>query len=167
MNVLTSIVLVFTSLTIALGLGAITTSLVPTTEAPGAPMQDRPVAVIASDGAWEKGRPGLRHDVAQSPVSRLDLTRAPAVTALPAVNSTGPWKSPLYPQNGVTLWDRIRVSSRKDRRAYLLGSAIQVHARATAASLRARMVQEAPLHDCPRSAVDSAPSESTCLQEHV
>ena len=132
MNVLTSVVLVFTTLTIALGLGAVRASLAPTTEVSGAPMQDRPVVVIASAGAWEKGRSGFRHD-APPPTSRLDLTRVPTAMGLPAVGSTGPWKSPLYPQNGVTLWDRIRVSSHKDRRGYLLGSAIQIHVPATAA----------------------------------
>lgn len=50
-----------------------------------------------------------------------------AFAPIPSV-STGEPKSPLYPQNGVTLWDRIRVSSQRDRQAFLLGTAIQVHA---------------------------------------
>ena len=45
-----------------------------------------------------------------------------------ATNATGPWASPLYPQNGVMLWERIRVSAKQDRLAFLLGTAIQVHA---------------------------------------
>jgi hypothetical protein len=42
--------------------------------------------------------------------------------------------NPLFPQNGVTLWDRIRVSSKRDRRAFLLGTAIQLHTPAIAAT---------------------------------
>jgi hypothetical protein len=44
------------------------------------------------------------------------------------------WRSPLYPQNGVTLWDRLRASSPRDRRAFLLSTAFQIHAPATAAT---------------------------------
>jgi hypothetical protein len=54
-------------------------------------------------------------------------------TEFPRVSAAGPWISPLYPQNGVTLWDRVRVSSQKDRRAFLMGAAIQIHAPALAA----------------------------------
>ena len=61
---------------------------------------------------------------------------------------TGPPKSPLYPQNGVTLWDRIRVSSKRDRRAFLLGTAIQVHAPDYAATPGPR---SDPQPCCPRT----------------
>jgi hypothetical protein len=42
--------------------------------------------------------------------------------------------NPLFPQNGVTLWDRIRVSSKRDHRAFLLGTTIQLHTPAIAAT---------------------------------
>jgi hypothetical protein len=44
------------------------------------------------------------------------------------------WVSPLYPRNGVTLWDRVRVSTPGDHRAFLMGAAIQLHAPAVAAT---------------------------------
>ena len=53
---------------------------------------------------------------------------------LPPIRTTGPWASPLYPQNGITLWDRIRASSETDPQAFLIGAAIQVHAPQTAAT---------------------------------
>lgn len=52
----------------------------------------------------------------------------------PSTSATDPWVSPLYPQNGVTLWDRVRVSTKRDRRAFLLGTAIQLHAPPMAAT---------------------------------
>jgi len=42
--------------------------------------------------------------------------------------------SARYPRNSVTLWDRIRVSAPQDRRASLLGTAIQIHAPQAAAT---------------------------------
>jgi hypothetical protein len=60
---------------------------------------------------------------------------------------TGPSTSPLFPQNGVTLWDRIRVSSKRDVRAFLLGTAIQIHAPATAATPGPRFASPP---SCPR-----------------
>lgn len=48
--------------------------------------------------------------------------------------TTGTPKSPLYPRNGVALWDRIRASSKRDRSAFLLGTAIQIHAPEAAAT---------------------------------
>ncbi len=62
--------------------------------------------------------------------------------------TSGPWTSPLFPQNGVTLWDRIRVSSKHDRRAFLLGTAIQLHTPAIAATPGP---QFAPPTCCPRT----------------
>lgn len=62
--------------------------------------------------------------------------RITAVISVPPMPSatTGAPKSPLYPRNGVTLWDRIRVSSKRDRSAFLLGTAIQIHAPEAAAT---------------------------------
>jgi hypothetical protein len=70
----------------------------------------------------------------QSLAMPVALAEQSAVPALPTMSATVPWKSPLYPQNGGTLWDRIRVSTKRDRRAFLLGTAIQIHAPATAAT---------------------------------
>ncbi len=130
MNVLTSVVLVFATLTIALGLGAITASLAPFAEARGDPVQARPATVVAGASGLPLESLGLPDDGAQ-PLSQIE---APATTPLPPVSATGPWKSPLYPQNGVTVWDRIRVSTQRDRRAFLLGTTIQIHAGAAGAS---------------------------------
>jgi hypothetical protein len=44
------------------------------------------------------------------------------------------WKSKIHARNDFTLWDQIRVSSQLDRRAFLLGTAIQIHAPETAAT---------------------------------
>jgi hypothetical protein len=134
MNVLTSLVLVLTTAAMALGLGVVMASMAPSTETPGGPAQDRPPLVVAGDGALEVGPRGSGHERAQRPAQPLDLARASAPASLGRASATGPWTSPLYPQNRVTLWDRIRVSSQRDRRAFLLGTAIQAHARATAAT---------------------------------
>lgn len=37
------------------------------------------------------------------------------------------WKSEIHARNGFTLWDHVRISSQQDRRAFLLGTAIQIH----------------------------------------
>ena len=147
MNVLPSVVLVVATLTMGLGLGAMTASLAPSGEAPGNPAHNRAVVVTAGDGGLPRGSPGLRRDGDQPRAQPPDVIGPPAATALPPVSATGPWKSPLYPQNGVTLWDRIRVSSQRDRRAFLLGTAIQIHAAATASTIPD---QDSP-PCCPRS----------------
>ncbi len=134
MNVLTSLVLVFTTAALALGLGVVMASMAPSTETPGGPVQDRPPMVVAGDGVLEVGPRGSGDERAQPPAQPLDGAGAPAPASLGRASATGPWVSSLYPQNGVTLWDRIRVSSQRDRRAFLLGTAIQAHARATAAT---------------------------------
>jgi hypothetical protein len=132
MNVLTSLVLVLATAVMALGLGVVMASVTPSTETPAGPAQDRPPVVVAGDDALEVGPRGSGHERAQPPAQSLDEAGAPSPPSLGRASATGPWTSPLYPQNQVTLWDRIRVSSQKDRRAFLLGTAIQVHARATA-----------------------------------
>lgn len=75
---------------------------------------------------WQPARAAERRTSGDDPLDDAP----PAHVATGAPHS---WASPLYPQNGVTLWDRIRVSSKRDRRAYLLGTAIRIHAPATAA----------------------------------
>src|SRR5262245_6317836 len=93
--------------------------------------QSRGVVGRAVIDALPNRDPG--HTAPPSPVRARDLARALASTA-DAGTSTGPWLSPLYPRNGITLWDRIRVSSLQERRAFLLGTAIQLHTPATAAT---------------------------------
>jgi hypothetical protein len=78
------------------------------------------------------------HTLAQPTARPSGVERAPAWAVLPRSSATCQWPSPLYPQNGITLWDRIRVSAKSDRRAFLLGSAIQLHAPATAAMLHSQ-----------------------------
>jgi hypothetical protein len=63
------------------------------------------------------------------------LTLASAAARVPTIAS-GPWVSPLYPQNGVSLWDRIWLNPETDPWDFLLGTAIQLHAPATAALMR-------------------------------
>jgi hypothetical protein len=75
------------------------------------------------------------------PLDRLHVRLAPVTK--PPVSTTGPWASPLYPQNHVTLWDRIRASTQDNVWAFLLGSAIQLHAPETAATPGPRLAQPA------------------------
>ena len=128
MTALTSVVLVVVTLATGLGFGAMATSLVPSLPALKEGAQDRPAVVMANGGVLAVGAHGVRSDRVQPPMMPLDRSDDPAPTRLPPVSASGPWKSPLYPQKGVTLWDRIRVSARGDRRAFLLGTAIEVHA---------------------------------------
>jgi hypothetical protein len=135
MNMLSSVVLVVTTLTIALGLGAVTASLTPSLATPKDPAYDQLlVGVVHAVRAPDKDLPGVSRALSQPLLIARDRGGAPTPAALPRVSATGPWKSPLYPQNGVTLWDRIRVSTQRDRRAFLLGTALQLHAGAAAAS---------------------------------
>ena len=134
MNVLATVTLVIASTAAALGFGAVTVSLMPP---PGG----------AHDAAWTwaptVGAGGAAsatwsresgHDRAPLTTMSWDRESEPDRAVLPLGSSPGHWASPLYPKIGVTLWDRIRVSSPKDRRAFLLGTTIQVHARAAAAT---------------------------------
>jgi hypothetical protein len=134
MNVLTSLVMVFTTAAMALGLGVVMASMAPSAETPGDPAQDRPPEVDAGDRTLQGGPRGSDHERAQPPAQPRNVAGAPAPVSFGRASATSPWVSSLYPQNGVTLWDRIRVSSQRDRRAFLLGTAIQAHARATAAT---------------------------------
>lgn len=118
------LVVVIGAVAMALGLALVTMSLLPRARFEASPGQGRALSMsdhtMASTGQ-PLAMPG-------------DLAEQSAMAALPTINATGPPKSPLYPQNGVTLWDRIRVSTKRDRRAFLLGTAIQIHAPATAAT---------------------------------
>jgi hypothetical protein len=132
MNVLSSVVLVLATLAIGLGLGAITAGLTAPLPAPEGSAQDRPL--VAGEGALPMGHRSASADRVQPPGTPRDRWDDPTPTPVPPMSARGPWKSPLYPQNGVTLWDRIRVSAPRDRRAFLLGTGIQVHAGAAGAS---------------------------------
>jgi len=132
----------------ALGLAMVTASLAPPSDGPHVSAPEWRRGVLPAPGV-----PGLRsiasrYERAQPAGASLQRVDFPAPAAFPRVSATGPWKSPLYPQNGVTLWDRIRVSSQRDLRAYLLDTAIQIHAPATAATPGPRPVVP-PC--CPRS----------------
>jgi hypothetical protein len=133
MNVLSSVVLVVA--TLALGLGAVTASMTPSLRAGGDPAQTR-LLVGSTPGARDPAGNLRGAGDALSQPAPMPMGRSGALSpaALPRVSATGPWKSPLYPQNGVTVWDRIRVSTQRDRRAFLLGTAIQIHAGAAGES---------------------------------
>ena len=144
MNVLTSLVMVFTTAAMALGLGVVMASMAPSAETPGDPAQDRPSVTVDGDRTLEVAPRVSDHGRAQPPAQPRKVAGAPAPASLGRASATGPWVSSLYPQNGVTLWDRIRVSSQRDRRAFLLGTAIQAHARATAATPGPRVAHPRP-----------------------
>ena len=134
MNLLASLALVAASTAAALGLGAVTVSLLPS---PGG-ADDAPWARVPPIGAggaaaavWSRE---VGHDRAPPTTMPWDQESEPVWAVLPRGSATGQWASPLYPKLGVPLWDRIRISSPKDRRAFLLGTAIQVHAPAAAAT---------------------------------
>lgn len=130
MNVPAPVALVIAGAAAALGLGAVTIGLMPLPRG-------------ADDAAWAwASAVGPEGPASAAPSGNVDHDRAPlgvvswdresesVWAALPRDSATGQSASPLYPKIGVTLWDRIRVSSPKDRRAFLWGSTIQVHARA-------------------------------------
>ncbi len=128
----TDVMLVVSSVAIALGLGAVAASLAPAPGDEGEIAWQQPPMVVTRDNA---PRPGASYDhPAGSPATPGQRASRPAFGAYPTVSATRPWKSPLYPQNGVTLWDRIRVSSKRDPWAFLLGTTIQIHAPETAAT---------------------------------
>jgi hypothetical protein len=156
MHVLTSVVLVAATLATGVGGGAVATSLLPSLSALEVEAQDRPAVVIANGGMLAEGLRGMSPDRAQPPMMPLDRSDDPSSTQLPPVCASGPWKSPLYPQNGVTLWDRIRVSSHGDRRAFLLGTAIQVHAGSAGASPFAAEATPPKRDAAPGNAFDKA-----------
>lgn len=134
MNMLTTVVLVFATVMLALGLAAISAGLTSPFPAPAGSAPDQPAVVMANGGALAVGSHGASPERVQPPVLPVDREGQAASMPLPPMRASGPWKSPLYPQNGVTLWDRIRVSSPRDRRAFLLGTAFQNHAGAAGAS---------------------------------
>ena len=134
MSVAASLVLVVCSLATALALGAVTMSLAPASGDPGHAARGRSPMALARGGEWDVRPRESAADPAQpaalpvNPVDEYHPDERPRVTA-PDL-----WVSPLYPRNGVTLWDRIRVSTPGDDRAYLMGIAIQLHAPAIAAT---------------------------------
>ena len=135
--------LVFGTLALAVGLAAMTASL---TLVPGERWDDaseRQPKVVIQVGT---PRPPL-HAASNAPArlaaphgSPMDQAVAPAWAVLPDGHGSGQSASPLYPQNNVTLWDRLRVSSKRDRRAFLLATAIQLHAPEAAATPGPRIV---------------------------
>src|SRR3954466_15768445 len=142
MDRLPSVGLVLTTLAIAIGLGAVNARLTPSRELLGDPAPSR----LPMDGTQGRASDAAL-DLAQPPLLPLGSETKSAPAGVPHVSATGQWISPLYPQNGVTLWDRIRSGAMRDRRAFLFGVAIQVHAPAVAATPGLRI---ALLPCCPR-----------------
>jgi hypothetical protein len=119
---------------VALGLAMVTMSLMAPADGAGETRQDWPRIGLERDVTWEISSSSNRSALAQPLAMPRDWAEQVAATGLPAVSTAGPWISPLYPHNGVTLWDRIRVSVQQDRRAFLFGAAIQLHAPVVAAT---------------------------------
>ncbi|MGH2618522.1 MAG: hypothetical protein ACRDJC_25100 [Thermomicrobiales bacterium] len=130
----TDVLLVVGAMALALGLAAVSASLAPAAQEPGNPAPDRPRVVMAAAGTPEV-RSRVSGDEHFPPSPRLaELADEPGPVPPPHVGAGGRPISPLYPKIGLTLWDRIRVSSRQDERAFLLGAAIQIHTPAIAAT---------------------------------
>jgi hypothetical protein len=172
MNVLSSLLLVVATAAIGLAMVAVTASLPPGFAlAPGA-LDRRPIGrdLRLEPDAGQPDADGARRSTGKSPG---ELGGIAILTERPRGSVARPWVSPLYPQNGVTVWDRIRVSSQRDRRAFLLGTAIQIHAAATASTVPGgpRFQMARPAEDSGQSiarrAVDSASSKSPRVEEHA
>jgi hypothetical protein len=133
MNALSSLLLLVMTAVIGLGLAAVATGLMPAAGVDHGVQVWSPVSRVRSL-ALEAERRETEVALRQALGSPGASTGERASAARPHVSAAGPWTSPLYPQNGVTLWDRIRVSSQKDRRAFLMGTAIQIHTPALAAT---------------------------------
>lgn len=142
------LVLVVGAVALALGLASVTASLAPFELGLSVRAPDAPRVAMVRDRALAMEPSGPADDPPRSPTMPRAVGGESVAVALPRTSATGPWRSPLYPQNGVTLWDRIRVSSQRDRRAFLLGTAIQMHAPAIASTPGPR-VDLPPC--CPRS----------------
>ena len=133
MNALTSLLLLVMTAAIGLGLAAVTAGLAPTAGVDHGVLVRSSISGVRSlapEVERRESEAALRQAVGSPGAS----TGMRAAAARPHVSAAGPWTSPLYPQNGVTLWDRVRVSSQKDQRAFLMGAAIQIHAPALAAT---------------------------------
>lgn len=126
MTVFSSAALVCSVLAIALGLGAVAAGLAPLSNSSGS--RPGPISVNAPVAVDVPVDDSASEEASQSTAAN------PVEAELPRFDRNGPWPSPLYPQNGVTLWDRIRSSASRSNRAFLLGTGIQVHAAATAAT---------------------------------
>jgi hypothetical protein len=137
-SVAATLVLVFATVALTLGLGLMVASLSLPMEGTG---HHASVLLFFGDNHVVPGTMSTHtagHTPTQSIAMSPGLSHAPTQRQFSPSSTTGPWRSPLYPQNGVTLWDRIRVASQVDRRAFLLGTAIQLHAPMTAATPGAR-----------------------------
>ena len=152
MNVPAPLALVFAGAAAALGLGAVTVSLMPLPRGAsdaawawahaagprGAATPSRnvdhdraPLTMAFGCREGESVRAALPRDGASS-----QLAPSPYPTiGVPPEDGADDYidmisGSPGFPTPGVSLWDQIRVSSPGDRRAFLIGSAIQVRAQA-------------------------------------
>jgi hypothetical protein len=127
--------LIVGTMMVALGLAAVIDGLGPSAIGMRTATLARPrlSASVAASPGWS---PFADH--AQAPPLALSRDRGsadqPGAAARRPVGVTSPWRSPLAPQNGVTLWERIQVSSSTDPQVFLVGVAIQLYAPQTAAT---------------------------------
>jgi hypothetical protein len=131
MRALSSLLLVVCTLVVALGLAAISASLPNAVEEP-----ERIPPVEATAGASPHAAVDAPDRTSAPPGTSSGDRVAESITRRPSSPSSpsGSWRSPLYPQNGVSLWDRVRSESQRDRKAFLIGTGIQVHTPRTAAT---------------------------------
>lgn len=134
MSMAASLVLVVCSLATALALGAVTMGLAPASGDPGHAARGRSPMALVRGGERDAWPRDAGADPTQPATLPVDVAGENAPTEPPRVTAPDLWVSPLYPRNGVTLWDRIRVSTPGDYRAYLMGTATQLHAPAIAAT---------------------------------
>jgi hypothetical protein len=119
MNALSSRLLVVATAAIGLGMVSVTASLLPGAGVYPEARDRRPIGwdVRLEPDAAHLDAEGARRRTWKSPGASGGIA---TLAEHPRGSVAGPWVSPLYPQNGVTLWDRVRVSSQQDRAAVLL-----------------------------------------------
>jgi hypothetical protein len=126
------VTLVIAALAFAAGLSMTAASLAPLDHAADLALSPHAAQGSPEPATSREGVPGLTPS--QASFRSVDRVGAGQSADFPPTARNGPAISPLFPRNGVTLWDRIRVSSKHDQRAFLLGTAIQLHTPAIAAT---------------------------------
>jgi hypothetical protein len=123
--------LVVGTVTVVLGLAAVIAGLAPSAMSTSTAPSERPrLSASATAAPVRPPRAGL----AQAPPPERGLVDQPDAAARSHGSATDPWRSPLAPQHGLTLWQRIQVSTSTDFQVFLVGSAIQLYAPQTAAT---------------------------------
>ena len=119
MHGLSSVALVGAMLAVTLGRGVVNAPLAPELVSLAEPAASRrPVDAVYGMGVLDEAIGSRDRDLAEPASLPTSRDARPASADFSGVRATGPWISPLYPQNGVTVWDRIRVSSQRDCRAF-------------------------------------------------